>query len=114
MLQGVPVAADPVFLSFQALGGSSFVVQDLSVSSSEEEEIWAATFSSVEAVAACCLAQAAHTACPWCKAGCQAPWMSLVWSWMTAAPPVLPCSEGMNCLGMCGAIGSWVRVGRGP
>lgn len=54
MLQCFPVAADLAFLSFQPLSGSMGVVQDLSVSSSEEEEIWAATFSSVAAVAASC------------------------------------------------------------
>lgn len=80
MLQSFPAAADPAFLFFQALGGSLWVVQDLSVSSSEEEEIWEATFSSAEAVAASCSSSPVHTACPWYKAGCwaQAPWMSLV------------------------------------
>lgn len=50
------------------------------MSSSKEEEIWAATFSSVEAVTASCSRSPVHTACPLCKAGCwaQALLMSLV------------------------------------
>lgn len=106
-LQCFLAAADPSFLSFQTLGGSSWAAQDLGVPYREEEEIWATTPSAVEALAAFFSSSPLRPhGVPLVRGGvdsgprlheCPLPWM-------TVARSALPCSKEVNSLGVQGGI----------